>query len=253
MGRRMLTIVSGDLYSITHANSLDLNTAEDIVNFTNNTFGFADEWTVSFWWKSPATTYTGATTLFHMRPSATVQSRIEITIQGGVANDPVRIILTDSALNNIKQYDYNNAAATLAWQLYTFTWSGATDTLTFYKDGSALVPDALTTDTTGTMDDAARRIAFGCNISGVTNTAGNYHSLAIWSSALSAADVLKLYHNGNGYNYNVRNANDADLVLWTLTGYAVGDLFHNEVGSVNIGLNQTGITDADIIADYPGL
>ena len=257
MGRRVMVIYNppaGPAYTISHTKSLDLSTTEAIVNFTNNTFGIANSWTIALWFKDTDGDglWAGTLDLFHMRPSGNSQNEIRLTILGSAANDPVRMLIRNSSASVIKQYDWNNMANGTGWMHLVFIWDGTI--LKGYRDGSEVAPTTKTTDTEGTMTDGARRIGVTNSISGSANTPCIVHSVALWSTALSyAEEVASLYNGGSGYNYNVRNTNDADLVQWTLFGYAAGDNFHNEVGSVDLGLNATNIDDTDQVADYPGI
>lgn len=243
--RRFLSILSG----VNHANSLDLDgSTEDIVNTTNNTWGFANAWTVSFWWKGPGTHTDTTDQVFQMRNSSNAQSAIGILIQGNVTNDPFQVQVVDSAAVIITTNLYESIA-TSSWALWTLTWDGSA--MVFYKNGVALTPTSSTPGAGVAMADTARRIGIGCNLSGLLNTSGRYHSLAIWNTALSAAQVLEIYNNGNGTNYNIRNMLPDNIIHWTLLGYAAGDLFHNEIGTINVGANQANISDADIVQDSP--
>jgi hypothetical protein len=247
----MVVSASSDLYSISHPASLDISTSEECYNLTNATIGIANAWTVSFWLKPALDAYTDARTVFQIQNNANANNRILATVQGDVANDPLRIVIADSTSAVIKQYEWDNAFNTTGWRLYTFTWNG-TD-LKYYQDGTFVTPTTITTDSTGSMDDSTRRGSLMTSIAGFSNLAGIAHSLAIWTTALTAANIVALYHGGSGYNYNVRNANDADLLTWELFGYSSGDVFHLEVGTYDIGADASGLTSADIVVDYPGI
>jgi len=138
---------------------------------------------------------------------------------------------------------------TSSWAHFVVTWDGTS--LLLYKDGAAVAPTSITTDNAGTMVDDARSVSVGCNTSGINNTSGNYHSLAMWSTALSAGEVSTLYNAGDGSTYDAANIQTADLQQYILFGYAAGDLYHNTITSYDIGANQANIDDTDIVLDAP--
>ena len=256
MGRRVMVIYNppaGPAYTISHTKSLDLTTTEDIANFTDNTWGIVNAWTVALWFKDTDGDGLWAlnTYLFQMQNSGNTQSAIVMEIRGATVNDPVRVTIRNTAGSIIKAYTWDNMANGTGWMHLAFTWDGTN--LKGYRDGSFVAKTASTTDTTGTMGDNPRRISVLCSTSGTSNTPGIVHSLALWNVALSGTDISEIYNSGSGYNYNVRNTNNDDLVQWTLFGYAAGDNFHNEVGSVDLGLSAANLDDTDQVTDYPGI
>ena len=138
---------------------------------------------------------------------------------------------------------------------YVITWDG-TD-LKLYLDGvDQGTADTLTTDSSGTMEDSVREIAFAnLGTSDFGDLGANMHSASIWDVALTAAEILALDNGGVPENVDNRfwlgdYKRPHHLVhYWRmgLDSYNLG----RDYGTypVDIDEDSTGVTAVDIV-DY---
>lgn len=163
--------------------------------------GIANAWTLTGLTKRVSTT--GATwTVAAIANTSNNINTISITILGATANEPWQVSIYNSAGSLIKQYNYElvdchgDGLLSDGWLYWALTWDG-TD-MKLYRNAVELTPLSKLTDTTGTMTDTSRQVAFSIakGLSGVTYRcfASEY---AMWDVALSGTEIERLWDGGN--------------------------------------------------------
>jgi hypothetical protein len=174
---------------------VDMNgSSEELRNATNNAIGIVNAWSIMFVCKPLRSSFTATENIIAIRASGNNNSFIEITIEGGVANDPLRIICRTSGGTVFKQLDWNSYFATGVGvhTIVTFDGAASGDPLLVYQNG-VNVAHSSGTDNTGTMTDTSRRVSIGCDTAGAGHWQGQIGDVAIWDVALSAAECAYLY------------------------------------------------------------
>ena len=249
MARRPL-IIGGYPFSLNHENCLDLDGAtEEMRNATNTPVGIGNTWTIALWYRGPGSYGSATESIIGIGPSSGAINLITINMLGTSGNEPIRISINNSAGTTFKQYVYNNQLLGTGWNHLVTTWDGTS--LLFYRDSVLRPPDALSTDNPGTMTSTDRRFSVGTSLVGVNNIDGKFHSLALWDVALPASDIVTLYNAGDGSTFHAGNIQTPHIVQYWLFGYTTTDLFHNEIGSYDLGANAVDLDATDIVADAP--
>lgn len=94
---------------------------------------------------------------------------------------------------------------------------------------------------------------------------GDVHSVAIWSSLLSDAEVTAIYNGGDGYSFDLSTdsgdyVSSANLVHWFRLGTAAdggreGTTYvvdYVDSGGIDMSANDANMADTDIVSTYPG-
>ncbi len=171
---------------------------DDTVRKTSTSvYGLANAWSVGIWLRSTSGA-AGIHRCFRLDRTATSQGLDEITIyrDGGFLH--VEISDDTTAVDRI-HHVYSSPIIN-TWTHYVLTWDGAT--LQLYKDGSPLAPSFTTENDSVTQSDSARYLL----ISGLRATfvdpfeewEGQIHSVAMWDSVLTAAEIADLTDFGDG-------------------------------------------------------
>jgi hypothetical protein len=228
-------------------------TAGTTVIYTKaTTLGIANTWTIMFHWS--VVNVSNHYQLLSIGTTADDLNRINVGHRGDVANDPMRIVLYDSAGVLFKQYDYNSAAYTHInvgrFHHAVITWDGTT--LKYYNDGLLFTASTLTTDDAGTQTDTARVVAVGSTTAGTAIVHGQHHTYAMWNSVLTANEVASIYQAGNNSRVNLLATfqdyvSSANLVHWWHLGELFGleDLimsWPDRAGSLVLGGKGSGST-----------
>lgn len=238
--------------------SIDFDgSTERMFNDIGQLLGITNSWSLAFWYKPGATTFTQTSRLFTRRSPAASNDAIICSIQAAEANDPLFIQLDDNASTVFKQYRWNNLATQDAWNFTVITWDG-TDLL-LYHDGTLTAPTTKNIDNAGTMGDSTRKLALGGDIITSSLFAGRMHSVGVWDSVLSDAEQTELYNAGDGNAVNwakdgTNYLSSANLPHWWRLGDDCEDIgadFGNKTPDINVGDDAVGITEADIVEDSP--
>jgi hypothetical protein len=222
---------------------LDLDgTTEGIRTTTDSFLGFANNWTISLWFKSTDVLDSLSTVLEIGTSNIGNVNRIVIQIE---ASGQMSVRTFSSSGGTNKDYDYNGRIWT-SWNHWVLTW--AAGTMQLYLNGVAITPDVVNANGSSAMTDTARRTSVGEQRGGSGYHGGQYHSLAWWNTPLAANEVTALYLQNSG---DIRSVKSANILQWTGFGYAAGDLYHSYVGSINVGANSDNLDDTDIVVDSP--
>jgi len=138
--------------------------------------------------------------LLYVSRTADEQDGIRLSINGAVANDPLRIQLWDQAGALFKDYSYASYFTQDEWTFVSWSWDGTT--LQMYRNGSTVAPSSLNTDNAGTMSTDARTMRIGAGTSsGTDNFHGVLHSVGWWNGARTGAEMVALYNGGDGRTF----------------------------------------------------
>lgn len=233
--------------SESHLKSIDFNGVDEIMeNTTENTIGIANAWSLMMWCKPTDTTFTVDAPIFVL-DNATDLSVMSTSHIGSAAGDPFEVVLFGSTGTLFKDYLYNNLLVGAVWQQIVLTWNGTT--LQLYKNASTVAPTSTPTNNAGTMTDTGRRVHIG----DVGFWKGRMHSIALWSTALTAGNVTSIYNGGNGSAFDLSTVQGSSLQHWWKLGKA-GDIGGDSgIGTaINVNANSVNITEADdAVTDSP--
>ena len=236
--------------------SLDFASNENLANTTDANIGIANNWSVLIWFRNPGTD----TGLFHriltFQEGAGNENRIDLDMEDANPAGDLGFQISNSAGTEFKSYKYANQLTIGAWTACLFTWNGTT--LQAYYDGVAVAPSTTPTDNAGTMTNTIREVWFGSQQGGTDDLTGRIHSVTVWDTAMDANGAYAasaVGHNPDSGNYDYAN----NLVHWWRFGLPkVGEMVGSsfvcdavETGGIDISVNATNITDADIISDAP--
>jgi len=209
----------------------------------NETIGVANTWTVLSWIKITNDTNVGtAWQLAH----STGGNTIVLSLQHAASNASI----SDNANTSFKVYTYRDTSftATGVWHQYAMTYDGTT--LSVYLDGSFVTPTSLVLDQAVTMANSGRYIR-----SGATGTPNQYlnsrvHSLAVWSSCLSASTILTTYNGGSGHTADLSVVDPTNLQQWVLFGDTTVAI-NKVTGGLNMLEASANVDATDSVADAP--
>ncbi len=145
------------------------------------------------------------------------------------------------------------------WVQFVFTYDGALggDPVTLYIDGvDQGVADAIGKDNVGNQDNTLVRTVDIGGTSGGGEWPGINNQIAMWSNALTSAEVTELFNSGSGINLLSSGGNyvsNATLLHWWQLGrdIAIGE----DTGNHTTLIDLTGV-NMDVsnrIADHPEL
>jgi hypothetical protein len=172
----------------------------------------------------------------------------------------ITLDLYDSGGTLRKRY-VNNPINDNAWQLLAVSYDtvvggAGAGGLEFYVNGVATSP-------TKNQDAACpmnpwERISVGSAIGGSALAKGIYHSVMIWSSILTADELLTVYNGGDGENFNPQEdsgdyVSSANLVRWYRLGMDADNIGIDTVTPANSNLmdQASNVTSDDIVEDGP--
>jgi hypothetical protein len=236
-------------------------TTEYLRDSTASLVGIADVWTVSAAWRSIASP--GTERIVEITDTGSAVNLISIT----AASVLFQGVVNDSAGATIGNPFWFSSPGT-TWHHAAITWNGGPGDLIMYVDG---VNRNSVLGHAGVMTDTTRRISVGANVDGTSLFGEGYiHHVAVWNTALSAAEITEIYAGGIGIhaidlNKNAGNyVSAANLRKWFPLGHrngtAVGadsigsDIAYGSNGNHDLMRNPVGIAAADVIAgQFPGV
>lgn len=238
-----------------HDKSVDLGAATTDKFSTQTTevnIGTSNTWTYMVWYKPQDSDTFG---LIHdLRNSSDNNNTVRFLLGASQRWD---VQLWNSAGSNFKDYRLSSALVNDVWTQLIATWDGTT--LKMYLNGSLASP-TLTTDSAGTVSSDDRLFSVGgAGGSGTTFCSnGRYHSVAHWTSVLTASEITSVYNGGNGSIFNLaansgNYASAANIIHWWQFGKNSSDIGKDYVGSIDLMSGAVGIVSGDIVSDYPGI
>lgn len=239
---------------------LDLDgSTEKVANWDEQSFGFGNTWTIATWIKPQSGSFTQESRVFSIRRGpAALNNFAVLDIRGQQANDPLRVILEDSAGTLFKNYEWDSLLTQDAWGLLVVTWNG-TD-LKLYHNGT-LTPATLSgTDNAGTMADDPNHIVTigGSTTAGVRNYDGRIHSVGLWDSVLTSGEQAVLYNSGDGNAVDWGSdgggySSSADLQHWWRLGMNQLDIGADsgKAAGIDVMTDAVDVAAVDIVEDAP--
>lgn len=168
--------------------------------------GLFDAWTISSWIKPSAIETANQSWLYIGTAAAGAPNSINFQILGSLPGDPLRVTVVNSAGATLKELTFEDALLNDDWFNIIATWDGGPDTLSVYKSGVLLVPDA-TVSGSGSQTDASRFIDVGGSVNGVSvdHYFGQVGHIGMWNSVLALDEILQIASQGNcvDLRYNV--------------------------------------------------
>lgn len=237
--------------------SMEFNAEDDeaMGNTPLQTIGIANSWSLMIWFRrrgdTAGLTATGA--LFAC--SGGVGSAIVVQSNGDSSGDPMRVLITNSAAGDLKDFRYNNGLEYDVWNQMIVIWDG-TD-LTLYDNAVVNTATQKFRDFAGTMDDASRFIFFGKNSPGSpTPFSGFLHSAALWNTDITSA-VSEIFNGGVATTFDLKAASFAsNLQHWWRLGQD-SDNFGKDVGVqidtpvIDAAVNLENMDATDISTESP--
>lgn len=233
--------------------SLEFSGAGDVVrNLTNQSYGIGNSWTLAAWVKPD----TAGGFVFDLVDGSGVANNDRIAAEYSTSG--VRVRLWDSSATLFKDYQDAGSFSSGSWAHIVVTWSGSS--LLIYVNGSDVTGSAtLTVDNAGSQSDNANREGnVGSAFNLLTGHDGPIAQVALWSSVLTAAEIADIYAGGDprflSLSVDFGNyTSSADLEHWWAVGRRKGTFIAQDVGGGGILLSPTGVTDADLVLDAPGV
>lgn len=180
--------------------SVDFDGASDETIKQNSavTFGIANAWSISVWVR-PDTIGVFYSRCVRLGASANSEGTNEISIMRYSNSLQVRIADATVAADR-KDHLFAGFFVVDTWVHIVVTWNGSS--LLVYKNGSLVSPDVVLENDSVTQTDAAKYML----ISGLRATfadpqeewEGQIHSVCIWDSVLTAAEIADLVDFGDG-------------------------------------------------------
>jgi hypothetical protein len=223
--------------------------AERMRSLNQNDVGVNNTFTVAVWCK-PNTAL--ADYIFDMNDGANANRMVWYT--NGTATT-WRCDLYDST-GTLKK-NYNKDTLSNTWMLLSATWDGTN--LKMYKNGVDVNP-TKTTDNACIQTDAVDTLVVGNSYNTNQGMPGYIHQCMIWSSALTAAELVAVYNSGNGINFDPTSdsgdyASSADLIRWFRFGYLAEDIGKDYAGAavaaIDLMDNAQNIAKVDIETEAP--
>ena len=232
------------------AHSLDLTSAEFLLDSTAKARGVADAWSVLAWVKRLDSAASPDTTLVAFLGAAN-GIRVFYSASGG----EISVLARDSSNVVFKNLSWAAALPIGVWTPVVVTYDGALsgDPLSVYLNGALVAPSTTTVDTTGSMTATDRSAEANDVTSDATQV--RYHSIALWDVALSAGAVADIVAGGRSFNLNYDKGaytNRGDLQHWFRLGFDGApdidmgiDYALNPPSASNLMTNASGITAVD--------
>jgi len=159
------------------------------------------------------------------------------------ANGRIQIEMKNTAGSEYKDLEWNDVIPNNTWVHFVFTYNGSlgADPVTLYIDGvDQGVADTIVTDGTGTQDNSITRVVeIGSTLAfGGSEWPGIYHQAAIWSNAITSAEVTSIYNSGTtGFDLLVNSGSyvsEASLLHWWRLGDNASDIGEDTGNHVNL-------------------
>ena len=192
-------------YVLTNSGYLSFGLAPDL-HFNNDTIGNTNSFSISFWAKIPANSYTGAPPFVANKDwSADGNTGWALAAGAGVAGNGFFTMQFKESNANSRRYDSVSTALTNGWHHYLVVHQrNGTRTCFTYIDGA--LADSRAMFASGiNLDGASLPLNLGQDGTG-TGTRGRWNAgaqmddFALWRRALTATDVTAIYSAGtNGY------------------------------------------------------
>ena len=242
---------------IPQTQSIDFDgTTETMASAVPITLGYANVWTIAFWFNLNAALSNG--NLYQIGINAS-PNRLQLFNRTTVGASPsIQMLLNNPAGSLIQNVAWTGLSLVNAtWHHAVLQWNSLAGRA-FYLDGVNQDPPGFTQNNNdAVLTDTARLI----DVSGLANPprmAGKGASLAIWNSILSSAEIVAVFNNRsinfpllqNSGNYN----SAANLQHWIELGKNPSPLLGADSGlatQVDLEAGATNITDADRVADVP--
>lgn len=237
--------------------------AEELGSATGVPLEIGNAFTAAIWWKPRAANYSAglASNVWGMREEAggALQNRLQLSLLGATANDPLQVSLHDSGGTLFKNYRYDSASTPDAWNFSLFTWDGTN--LVFYHDGSLVAPTFQSPDLGGTMTDTDRIVKMAQADGSTDGLDGLIHSIGLWDVVLGDAAQQVLYNGGNGRVVDWKQNDGAyvagpNLKHWWRPGLDSGNIgqdYGRASSLIDAAEAAVGIDASDVVTDSPGV
>ena len=231
--------------------ALDFTTGEHLRNTTEQAIGIANAWSIQANYKPSNVAFEFS--VMGIGTNNTNKDMIRFDLIGNVANDPLRIILTENDTTVIKQYDWESVH-TLGVKISVIaTWDGTN--LVVYIDGVETAATTKTTDNAGSQLATVRSVAVGGRTVGSFSFSGDIHSVSVWDSVLTQAEVTSLQNSSSPQSIDNRfdfgsYASSSNLQHYWRCGFDATDIgrdYGNASTLIDIGDNAENITADDIV------
>jgi hypothetical protein len=238
--------------------SIELNgTDEYLANTTDQDLGLGNAFSLNMWVKGVTTAGTGVKRVFLVDQTSDNNNKFNLFLVDDTNGSKFRTRIFDSAGVKFKEYDFGSYTAN-AFTMLSLTWDG-TD-LKVYQDGVDVTSGATkTTDNSGTRANDSHSVLIGGGNIAVPAASWNgfIYSPALWTTALTAAEVTAIEAGASGYNLR---ANAGDYVsaeflnhLWDFrTSTAIGYDYRNSDAGVQVdvltdsaGINATNLDSGE--------
>lgn len=231
--------------------SLELSgSAEYLRRSTSNTYGVANSYTVSVWFRADVTTATQIIADWN-DASAVNQSRILLWING---SSQITAFVSDASTNSATASD-SSTASTGVW-IHAVLVKDGTTALRLYLDGQEAASDTTSVPTTA---DDSRVAAFGADARspGTGGTAyfnGRIGHVVMWDAALSAVEISQIYSMGHSFSpeKNVgAYSSSNNVVHWWKPGEDPDSMGRDYVGEITLDAENNISHEANVRGDGP--
>lgn len=238
--------------------SVDLNGSDEyLANTSDSTLGISTVWSLECWVKPRSNAGGTEVGLLVLKPSASFNSAILLTLSDDSDTSPFRIRIYNSSGTLFKDYLFGSYTSG-DWTQLAVTWNGST--LTVYQDGVVDASPTKTLDNAGSTSTNGRQVIIGVD---ETLAAGFLdglpHRQAIWDIARSAASVAASYNSGDAPGFEPRITDDGDydgdeddlIHCWDWRDSTdIGRDFGHGT-AIDVATNASNISAADLSADEP--
>jgi len=228
----------------------------------NENYGFGNNFSIAAWFKDDQIGHTGGTptgfdTIFRLTAenshnSATPQSKLLLQRSSSGSTSPgTRLIfkINEASGSDNKFYRYGGQMRPGYWHHVVMTYDGTN--LLGYMNG-LFVNASKVVDDPVTIPNVDRTGTFARKETGSQFFDGRIHSVALWDTTLSAAEVLAVHNGGDARRSNLRKdsgayTSSANLLHWWRLGLNSANLGEDS-GKANtlitfVGIGGTGSND----------
>lgn len=146
--------------------------------------------------------------------------------------------------------DYHSLVTPSTSTIYSAFFTRDGTSLKWYLDATEDTTKTTLTDTTGTMTNTNRKLAFWANLAHTWFYDGLVSCLGIWNAALSGAAITSLHNSWAGYNQDRRTTigsySPTNIQHYYCFGKNLSNIGEDLVWSLDFSL--TNITSADVVA-----
>lgn len=235
--------------------SLSFNGIDEVMTTQSSLLGVANQWTLAIWAKNSSSLSANAQPA---RLGLSGAQLVRFEKRTGAGGERARLFVRD-AVGAIKDLEYANFWTVDAWVhgVATFDGDAMNSPALVYRNGVFVNPSTVTVDdTSATMSDLTREIYVSPSNA---PWAGLVHSVAVWSTPLSADEIASIHNAKANVNLNENFANyasSASLVHWFRLGYDVDNIGTDyaadpQPDALDLMTAATNITADDIVEDYP--